>query len=515
MFAPHPRHAPHPPLPTASSPWAWDAPAHCYPSLGDAFVAPTEPSPLPSPCWVAHSETAAQLLGLPTAWHSDGLLQGLSGNAVLEGSQPYATVYSGHQFGMWAGQLGDGRALLLGQTQGWEVQLKGAGMTPFSRMGDGRAVLRSSIREFLASEAMHALGVPTTRALCITASPQLVRREEAEPAAVVTRLAPSFVRFGHFEHFSASGQIDALRALADWVIEHHYPACASQPSRYAALLANVVERSAQLVAHWQALGFCHGVLNTDNMSILGLTLDYGPFQFMDGFDPQHICNHSDERGRYAFGNQPNIVYWNLLCLGQALLALLAQECSEQGHSDANKAATDAALAAIDKFKPAWAQAWQIQLCAKLGRAPSPAAQAVAEKALPLLAAERVDYTLFWRRLARWAAGLAPRDSVQDLFLDRTGIDAWLLSFSELDQLTGCALQPDLILNSNPCLVLRNYMAQEAISAAEQGDYSVVQQLHQALNTPYADIGPDAPAHLQRWAGFPPDWAQHLHLSCSS
>jgi hypothetical protein len=246
----------------------------------------------------------------------------------MPGSEPLAAVYSGHQFGVWAGQLGDGRAHLLGEIaaagSGWEIQLKGAGQTPYSRFADGRAVLRSSIREFLCSEAMAALGVPTTRALCVVGSNAPVRRETVETAAVVTRLAPSFIRFGSFEHWAARNKAAELRQLADYVIDRFRPACRDAANPYDALLRDVGRRTGELIARWQAVGFMHGVMNTDNMSILGLTLDYGPFGFMDAFDAGHICNHSDERGRYSYRAQPQIGHWNLYALGQALASLIGE-----------------------------------------------------------------------------------------------------------------------------------------------------------------------------------------------
>ncbi|MEO7939637.1 MAG: protein adenylyltransferase SelO family protein, partial [Burkholderiaceae bacterium] len=296
-----------------------------FASLGTDYYTRVRPTPLPDPYWVGTSAAVARMLDLPAGWlHSDEALQVLTGNHILTGSEPLASVYSGHQFGQWAGQLGDGRAILLGglaaaDGQTLELQLKGAGPTPYSRMGDGRAVLRSSIREFLCSEAMAGLGIATTRALCVTGSDAPVRRETMETAAVVARVAPSFLRFGHFEHFSYRNEIDALRQLADYAIDRFYPQCrdgaAFGGNRYAALLHAVSERTADLLAQWQCMGFCHGVMNTDNMSMLGLTIDYGPFQFLDGFDPGHICNHSDTQGRYAFNRQPNVAYWNLYCLG--------------------------------------------------------------------------------------------------------------------------------------------------------------------------------------------------------
>ena len=347
---------PSPTAPSLSLPWQKG-----FATLGSDFYTELRPTPLPSPHWVGTSHSVAQLLGLPEGWHqSEEALQALTGNQVLAGSTPLASVYSGHQFGVWAGQLGDGRAILLGELAGGhEIQLKGAGRTPYSRMGDGRAVLRSSIREFLCSEAMHGLGIPTSRALCITGSPGLVRREELETAAVVTRVAPSFVRFGHFEHFAANDQEEQLRTLADYVIGRYYPECRSPEATspwggnpYAALRHSVSERTAQLMAQWQAVGFCHGVMNTDNMSILGLTLDYGPFQFLDAFVPGHNCNHSDHHGRYAYNRQPNIAYWNLFCLAQALLPLIEDQ--------------DTALAALESYKTVFPDAFMAQMRKKLG-----------------------------------------------------------------------------------------------------------------------------------------------------
>ncbi|MDQ6881446.1 MAG: YdiU family protein, partial [Pseudomonadota bacterium] len=332
-----------------------------FAALGPAFFTDLQPTPLPSPSLVALNDRLAAELGLDRHWLTSAVtLEALTGNRLLSGGRPLASVYSGHQFGVWAGQLGDGRAILLGELETLagpqEIQLKGAGRTPYSRMGDGRAVLRSSIREYLGSEAVQGLGIPTTRALAVTGSPAPVRREEVETAAVVTRVAPSFVRFGHFEHFSAREQHVELRALADYVIDRFYPECrrterfAGNP--YAALLEQVSERTAATVAQWQAVGFCHGVMNTDNMSILGLTIDYGPFQFLDAFDPGHVCNHSDEQGRYAYNKQPNVAYWNLFCLGQALLPLIGDQ--------------ELALAALESYKTVFPRQMEAGMRAKLG-----------------------------------------------------------------------------------------------------------------------------------------------------
>ena len=474
-----------------------------FAALGPAFSTRLRPTPLPAPYRVAHSAAAARELGLDPAWlDSAEALDILTGNAEWSGTEPLASVYSGHQFGVWAGQLGDGRAILLGETAGGlEVQLKGAGRTPYSRGGDGRAVLRSSIREFLCSEAMQGLNIPTTRALCVTGSDQPVRRETLETAAVVTRTAPSFVRFGHFEHFAAAGREAELRALADFVIDRFYPACRATGrfggNAYAALLEAVSERTAALLAQWQAVGFCHGVMNTDNMSILGLTIDYGPFQFLDGFDPRHICNHSDTAGRYAFNQQPNVAYWNLFCLAQALLPLIGEQ--------------EVAVAALESYKSVFPREFTRRMAAKLGLGDDPrdGDQVLIGDVLKLLAAERTDYPIFWRRLSQAvrSGDMAP---VRELFIDPAGIDAWLLSFSERHADVPRALAADSMLKTNPKFVLRNHLAQQAIEAAQQKDFSGVATLLALLEAPF-----DEHPGFDAYAGFPPDWASSIEISCSS
>ena len=479
---------------------AWQ---HSFAELGDGFSVPLPPTPLPAPYWVGYNARLGAHLGLPADWlQSQDWLQALTGNALLEGSRPLASVYSGHQFGVWAGQLGDGRAILLGEANGLELQLKGAGPTPFSRMGDGRAVLRSSIREFLCSEAMHGLGIPTTRALCVTGSDAGVRRESMETAAVVARVAPSFVRFGHFEHFSHTDQHDALKTLADYVIDRFYPECRSDArgaaNPYVALLAEVTERTAHMVAHWQSVGFCHGVMNTDNMSMLGLTIDYGPFQFLDGYQPGHICNHSDHQGRYAFNKQPQVAYWNLYCLGQALLPLIEEQ--------------EQAIAALETFKTHFPQAMAQLFGAKLGLpAGAEAPPALVEDLLKLLASEAVDFTIFWRRLSHWVRLQDPADaSVRDLFVDRHAIAHWLQAFATLHppELRGLASQR--MLAANPKYVLRNHLGELAIRAAVQKDFSLVADLLEVLQSPFEEH----PQH-QALAGFAPDWAAGIAISCSS
>jgi uncharacterized protein YdiU (UPF0061 family) len=471
--------------------------------LGPAFFTELLPTPLPSPGMVGLNAPLVRELGLDPGWlASPEGVDVLTGNRLLAGARPLASVYSGHQFGVWAGQLGDGRAILLGEIETpaglQEIQLKGAGRTPYSRMGDGRAVLRSSIREYLGSEAMHGLRIPTTRALAVIGSPAPVRREEVETAAVVTRVAPSFIRFGHFEHFAARDQQDHLKALADYVIDRFYPECRGSlkfaGNAYAAFLEQVSERTAAMVAQWQAVGFCHGVMNTDNMSILGLTIDYGPFQFLDGFDPGHICNHSDEQGRYAYNKQPNVAYWNLFCLGQALLPLIGDQ--------------EPALAALESYKSVFPRELEALMRAKLGLAtPHESDRELIEGVLKLLARDRVDYTIFWRRLSNHVAG-QPAQTVRDLFLDREGFDGWLRQYSQrLDGAGGAAAS---MLQANPKYVLRNHLGELAIRQAKLGDYSLVSTLLSLVQSPFAEH----PEH-EELAGFPPDWASHIEISCSS
>lgn len=502
-----------------------------FAALGANFYAALAPQGIPDPYSICASRAMADTLGLSDEWlKSNEALQVFAGNLTPQGSQPLASVYSGHQFGVWAGQLGDGRALLLGELEtmngNFEIQLKGAGRTPYSRMGDGRAVLRSSIREFLCSEAMHGLGIPTTRALAVVGSDMLARRETNETTAVVTRVAPSFIRFGHFEHFAYRGENEQLKALADYVIERYYPECltthdnphvlAANP--YAALLAAVSTRTATMVAAWQAVGFCHGVMNTDNMSILGLTIDYGPFQFLDGFNPAHICNHSDEQGRYAYNRQPNIAYWNLFCLGQALLPLIEQvEIALGGDADAAQAT---AVKALEGFKSEFPTALQAKMQTKLGL---PDAQdddkVLIEDVLKLLAKERTDYTIFWRRLSSAVAlcsGTNAFDPVRDLFVDRAAFDIWLGQYQRRLQAIDGLQSPvdmacaDLMLKNNPKFVLRNHLAQTVIEKADLKDFSEVARLLKVLETPFEDH-----TDCEDLANFPPDWASHLEISCSS
>jgi serine/tyrosine/threonine adenylyltransferase len=485
-----------------------------------------------------HTDTSLNTTAEHTAAMASALANTLSGNqawptfgtgdadadgdASTSTSTSTASVYSGHQFGVWAGQLGDGRALMLGELHTSagpvELQLKGAGPTPYSRRGDGRAVLRSSIREYLCSEAMHGLGVPTTRALALVASPTRVRRETIETTAVVARAAHSFLRFGHLEHFAHHGEHQALKVLVDATIARYFPSLLglSGDAQMAGLLSEVSQRTARLMAQWQSVGFCHGVMNTDNMSLLGLTLDYGPFQFLDGYDPAHICNHSDDAGRYAFNQQPQIGYWNLHALAQALVPLMSD----------SQAATTHLQAALQTYPDLFAKHYTQLMRAKLGLddEPDSAAQREADAALindwmSLLASQRVDHTLAWRRLAHEASAHAaqldetPPPVLAHLFTDTAPLHLWwhryaarLHTLPAHSQATWGARMH----STNPKYVLRNHLAQLAITAAHNGDWTVLNDLKTVLDQPFAEH----PRH-QAWAELPPAWAGDLALSCSS
>ncbi|MCS0580290.1 YdiU family protein [Massilia pinisoli] len=481
-----------------------------FAELPPAFYTRRMPTPLPAPYFVAASARAAQLVGLDAADLAiDDFVAVFTGNEVPSRAQPLAAVYSGHQFGHWAGQLGDGRAILLGDIAGpqgrMELQLKGAGMTPYSRMGDGRAVLRSSIREFLCSEAMAALGVPTTRALVVTGSNKGVIRETMETAAVVTRMAPSFVRFGSFEHWRYRDKPEELRILADYVIKTFYPDLSGAPNPYLALLEEVTRRTGILIAHWQAVGFMHGVMNTDNMSILGITLDYGPFGFMESFDVDHICNHTDQGGRYSYANQVPVGHWNCYALANALLPLIDDQ--------------EAAQAALDVYIDAYGTKFDELLHAKLGLTTTHEGdRALADAMFQLMQDNKVDFTLFFRRLGDLRLDVAESEReaadapLRDLFLDRPAFDAWTAQYrARLRQEGSVDAARRVAMHAvNPKYILRNYLAQVAIEKAQNGDYSEVARLLSVLERPFDD----QPEH-EAYAALPPDWAAHLEVSCSS
>lgn len=464
------------------------------------FYREVSPTPLKNARLLYHSQPLADELGLERALF-DAQHQGVwGGEMLLPGMQPLAQVYSGHQFGVWAGQLGDGRGLLLAEQRladGRKVDwhLKGAGLTPYSRMGDGRAVLRSTIREFLASEAMHALGIPTTRALTITTSDTPVQRETVEQGAMLLRVSESHLRFGHFEHFYYRREPQNVQQLADYAIRHHWPHLQGLEDRYALWFSDVVLRTASLIAGWQSVGFAHGVMNTDNMSILGLTMDYGPYGFLDDYQPEFICNHSDYQGRYAFDNQPAVGLWNLQRLAQTLSPFIT---------------ADRLNAILEGYQPAIMRAFGRQMRAKLGFfTEQQADNAILSELLALMSKERCDYTRTFRLLSVTEQRSAA-SPLRDEFIDRASFDAWFGRYRERLQaeLVSDAERQHKMQSVNPALVLRNWLAQRAIDAAEQGDTGELAKLHLALRQPFTDRQDDM---TQR----PPDWGKRLEVSCSS
>lgn len=482
---------------------------------GDDVCQITLPTPLPNPYWVAFSPSVAQIIGVEL--DGNGLpsdprwLEVLSGNTLeaneIQFTKPIATAYSGHQFGVWAGQLGDGRAILLGDIQNQELQLKGAGKTLYSRMGDGRAVLRSAIREYLCSEAMNSLGIPTSRALSVVGSKQAVRREAMETAAVCARVAPSFIRIGHFEHYASLQNTTRLKELADSLIDHFYPDCRKSSDPYLSLFKEIARKNAVLVAQWQSVGFCHGVLNSDNISALGLTIDYGPFGFLDHFQIDHICNHSDQGGRYSYHRQPQVMHWNMACLASAMLPLI-----ELAHSlDDSQSLLRSAL---EEFPLTYANKWQALFRRKLGLQIDQESDInLIERLLQAMHDSQVDFTCFFRSLAELKKDTAIAEIVQrNDFIDRDGIDQWFSDYLERlqDEKMSDAERKAWMNTINPKFILRNHLAQAAIEKAQQDDFSEVVKLQNILSKPYDDQEENTVYALPP----PPDLAK-ISVSCSS
>jgi uncharacterized protein YdiU (UPF0061 family) len=460
--------------------------------VGGAAYTRVDPTPVAAPKLLAWSSDLAGALGLASP--SQLSIEVLSGNKVLPGMQPFAARYGGHQFGNWAGQLGDGRAITLGEINGQELQLKGAGLTPYSRTADGRAVLRSSLREFLCSEAMHWLGVPTTRALSLVGSGEPVIRDmfydgnaTPEPGAIVCRVAPSFVRFGNFQIL----EDDLKKKLADFVIRHHFPGLSHED-----WFAEVCRRTALLMVDWMRLGFVHGVMNTDNLSILGLTIDYGPYGWLEGYDPQWTPNTTDLPGRrYCYGNQPQIALWNLTRLAEALVGLVDKEKLEK---------------ALELYIGTYQEQMTKALADKLGL------DAVDEPLMTglfsVLGSAETDFTLFFRNLAKVekpsdVAVLRPAFYVEP---DAATVSSWLALYLGRAK-PGRAERMNAV---NPKYIFRNYLAVQAIEALEKGDASVLERLMRVLARPY-----DEQPHEEDLAARRPEWARDRAgcsaLSCSS
>jgi uncharacterized protein YdiU (UPF0061 family) len=477
-----------------------------YARLPEALYAKLNPTPFSEPPHlISFNPAAAELIDLDPGEAKRPEFAGVFGGSMLvPGMEPLAMLYSGHQFGVYVPQLGDGRAILLGEVRNdrgekWDLHLKGAGRTPFSREGDGRAVLRSTIREYLCSEAMHGLGIPTTRALCIVGSNHKVYREQVETGAMLVRMAPSHVRFGSFEILSYRKQHEQLTVLADYVIAQHYPHLVDLSDKYARFFSEVVERTAKLIAQWQAVGWAHGVMNTDNMSIHGLTLDYGPFGFMDDYDPGFICNHSDHNGRYAFNQQPYIGLWNLSCLAQALLPLSEKEDLK---------------AALDRY-PSLCEGQYMELMrAKFGLMETKEEDvSLIQDLLALMQLHHVDYTSFFRALGLFQGGTdSLNEPLRDFFLDRESFDRWARRYKDRLREEGSrdADRFARMNQVNPKYVLRNYLAQTAIEKAEKKDFSEIDRLLTLLHNPYSDQ-----PGMEAYAVPPPNWGKHLSVSCSS
>jgi uncharacterized protein YdiU (UPF0061 family) len=480
--------------------------SNSFARLPEAFYSRVMPTPFQHDAELIHfNHAAAELLDLDPECH-----QSPEFSAIFSGKQPLpdaahiAAAYAGHQFGYYVPQLGDGRAIMLGETtngrgEKWEIQLKGSGMTPYSRMGDGRAVLRSSIREYLCSEAMHGLGIPTTRALCIVGSEDEVRRERIETSAILTRLAPSHVRFGSLEYFYYRRKHEKLKQLIDFVIEQYYPELLEESQPVLALLQVVIERTAKLIAQWQAVGFCHGVMNTDNMSILGLTLDYGPYGFLDGYNPRHICNHSDYEGRYAYDQQPEIALWNLACLAQTLLPFISEEEAKD---------------ALGRYWHLYKKSYQQLMADKLGFAESSTTTAeLNQRLLQQMQLSQTDYTRLFRELCYVESGSETRHTrLRDMFVDREAFDQWLADYRAALRQHGIEdeSRQSRMKRTNPKYILRNYMAQIAIDMAEKKEYSEIDNLMQVLQDPFDDH-----EGFEHYAAQPPAWAGEISVSCSS
>ena len=456
-----------------------------YARLPERFYARLDPTPVAAPALIKINHALADHLGLDSDFmKSPAAVEVFAGNRVAEGSAPLAMAYAGQQFGGWVPQLGDGRAHLLGEVIDGDgvrrdIALKGSGRTPFSRGGDGRAWIGPVLREYVLSEAMAALGIPTTRALAATTTGEDIYREQIMPGAVLTRVASSHVRVGTFQFFAARQDTEALHLLADHVIERHYPQAKDAENPYLELLEHVITRQAKLIARWMAVGFIHGVMNTDNMLICGETIDYGPCAYMDGFHPDMVFSSIDHRGRYAYKNQPNMAQWNLASLASSLLPLI------DANEDKAVAAAEAAVGAfVDQFNLAWSG----ELRAKIGLAEEQGGDAeLAQDLLNRMAANTADFTLTFRRLSNLAAHDATADdSVAALFADPTSFHEWVAKWRArlAHEAADDATRQTAMRATNPAYIARNHRVQQVIDAALGGDLAPFEALLEILSKPF-------------------------------
>lgn len=487
---------------TSASHWPFD---NSYATLPEQFYSRLEPSPVSRPGPIRVNRALAAELGLDPDWlASDAGTEVLAGNALPAGAEPLAAVYAGHQFGGFNPQLGDGRAILLGEVisrdgERFDIQLKGSGRTPYSRGGDGRAPLGPVLREYIVSEAMHVLGVPTSRALAAVTTGDSVYRDRVLPGAVLTRVARSHIRIGSFEFFAARRDTGALRELANHVIARHYPDAAGAANPALALLEGVIQRQAALVSRWQLLGFIHGVMNTDNMLLSGETIDYGPCAFMDDFHPETVFSSIDHNGRYAWCNQPSIAHWNLSVLAQCLLPLLHEDTAE---------GVKLAQAAVDRFPEHFLAAHQAGLSRKLGWQESREDdRALTEELFELMAAERVDFTLFFRRLADFAAPASAAPRVEELMPMPARFLPWMQRWQARCEAEGgsAAARQAAMYRANPVFIPRNHLVEEVIAAAvDSGDFAPFHALVDRLANPF-DYAP-----ADRRFALPPEPGQVVH-----
>jgi serine/tyrosine/threonine adenylyltransferase len=464
-------------------------------SLDPIFYHEVSPTPLYKPYLIHFNPAAASLIGLNPIQNDEEITQLLNGTLRLEGSRPYAMTYAGHQFGYYVPRLGDGRAINLGAVNGWNLQLKGSGQTRYSRQGDGRAVLRSSIREYLMSEAMHGLGIPTSRALAIIGSQERVARERWERGAIVLRLSPSWIRFGSFEYFFHSNRYRELESLTDFLIAESFPHLIDREDRTLKMYGEIVKYTAELMAQWQSVGFNHGVMNTDNMSAIGMTIDYGPFAFMDSFESNYICNHTDTQGRYSYDNQPRIGYWNLERLAHALSPLVTPE----------KLKTE-----LERYGEYFTNRMLELLRGKLGLEYAEEGDSDLFRSLfTVMENGRIDMTPFFRTLSRYDGD---RKGLLSFTLAPNQLNEWLDQYDKrlLMNTLSQSKRHEQMLRTNPKYVLKNYILQEAINASEKGDFSLVTTLFELARNPY-----DEHSEHERYSLATPHEYKNLKLSCSS
>jgi uncharacterized protein YdiU (UPF0061 family) len=473
--------------------------SHHYANALPELVSPVKPQPLKGMRTAMVNEALASSFAIsPQEWQQDTLLHALFKKDSALHQHAVAQKYGGHQFGQWNPQLGDGRGLLLGERQNqqgewFDLHLKGAGQTPYSRHADGRAVLRSTIREYLGSEALHHMGIPSSRSLCLFSSEQQVMRERPELGAMMIRMAPSHIRFGHFEYYCHSGQKKALDDLMNFCLAQHFVHCQQATNPHLAMLTEITKNTARMLALWQTHGFVHGVMNTDNMSIHGITFDYGPYAFVDDFKPSAVFNHSDYEGRYAFDRQPGVALWNLNALAHGFM----HYCSSAEITQA-----------LQEYEPCFIREYQSKMLLRLGiHKTTPTAITVMNQWLNMLAAEQLDYHSTFRVLAMADITQAQPD-LRDHFIHRPMFDQWWPLYQEAREHNHSGQQS--MLQHNPVMVLRTHYLQQAIAAANQGDYSIAESLMSALKSPYADN-----ELTRHWSAPPAKSQQPGMLSCSS